>query len=150
MQQATPRGTPLAIPPPFSHVNDCKSSVGGGRQLSVGGARGGRGLSAAEVEINRLRANVKEAEARLEEERLVFSAVLEEERMANRRLREQAETIRQETGATTVPPVVHTTQGAILDRRFMAGITTSGAGGGGGGGRGRGYAALHVLTTLAS
>ena len=55
---ATGTGT-LAIPPPFSHVNDGKSSVGGGRNThlgSVGGARGGRGLSVAEVEINRLRA----------------------------------------------------------------------------------------------
>jgi hypothetical protein len=50
----------LSIPAPFAHLNDGKSSAGGGRAGmgagSVGGARGGRGLSAAEVEINRLRA----------------------------------------------------------------------------------------------
>ena len=52
------------------------------RAGSAAGARGGRGLIAAEAEIHRLRACVRETEGRLEEERLVFSAVLEEERAA--------------------------------------------------------------------
>ena len=85
-------GTLGGVPAPFAHVADSRSSAGGGRAGlgSAAGARGGRGLIAAEAEIHRLRACVRETEGRLEEERLVFSAVLEEERAAHRRWRERA------------------------------------------------------------
>ena len=81
-------GTLGGVPAPFAHVADSRSSAGGGRAGlgSAAGARGGRGLTAAEAEIHRLRACVRETEGRLEEERLVFSAVLEEERAAHREI----------------------------------------------------------------
>ena len=142
-------GTLGGVPAPFAHVADSRSSAGGGRAGlgSAAGARGGRGLTAAEVEINRLRACVRETEGRLEEERLVFSAVLEEERATNRRWRERAASEGAAGGDPSrgFPAVIHTTQGTLLDRRFLVGLGSgSNPGGGGGGGVGGGDAATRT------
>ena len=129
-------GTLGGVPAPFAHVADSRSSAGGGRAGlgSAAGARGGRGLIAAEAEIHRLRACVRETEGRLEEERLVFSAVLEEERAAHRRWRERAASEAAAGGDPSrgFPAVIHTTQGTLLDRRFLVGLGTGSNPGGGG------------------
>ena len=122
------------VPAPFAYVTDGKSSSVGRRSEnlvgSVGGARGSRGLSAAELEINRLRAAVKDAEARVEEERLVFSVMMEEERVGARRLREHVEMLEQELGRQWAPQVMHSTHGAILDRKYNpGGVPIPGRGG---------------------
>ena len=75
MQQATPE--PPCHTPPFSHVNDRKSSVGVGASCRWA-AREGAGTQRGGGGDQQVTANVREAETRLEEERLVFSAVLEE------------------------------------------------------------------------
>ena len=133
-------GTLGGVPAPFAHVADSRSSAGGGRAGlgSAAGARGGRGLTAAEAEIHRLRACVRETEGRLEEERLVFSAVLEEERAAHRRWRERAASEAAAGGDPSrgFPAVIHTTQGTLLDRRFLVGLGTGSNPGGGGVGGG--------------
>lgn len=67
----------------------------------------------------------------------MFSAMVEEERVANRRLREAAAAAQQDLGKQRAPPVVHTTQGALLDRRYLAGTASSG----------RGYAGYATLNS---
>ncbi len=82
-------------------------------------------MTAAEVEISRLRACVKEAEGKLVEERLMFGAILEEERENARRLRERARRDAESGAGTSRPPVIHTSNGALLDRRYLAGMTSA-------------------------
>ena len=78
-----------------------------------------------EAEISRLRACVKEAEGKLVEERLMFGAILEEERENARRLRERARRESESGAGTSRPPVIHTSNGALLDRRYLAGMTSA-------------------------
>ena len=82
-------------------------------------------MTAAEAEISRLRACVKEAEGKLVEERLMFGAILEEERENARRLRERARRESESGAGTSRPPVIHTSNGALLDRRYLAGMTSA-------------------------
>jgi hypothetical protein len=86
-------------------------------------------MTAAEAEISRLRACVKEAEGKLVEERLMFSAILEEERENARRLRERARRESESGVGKGRPPVIHTSKGALLDRRYLAGMMSAADGG---------------------
>ena len=110
------------------------SSAGGGHGVGArgsvgGGSRAARGMTAAEAEISRLRACVKEAEGKLVEERLMFSAILEEERENARRLRERARRESESGVGKGRPPVIHTSKGALLDRRYLAGMMSAADGG---------------------
>ena len=124
------------IPPPFSFVggDGRASSAGGGHGVGArgsvgGGSRAARGMTAAEAEISRLRACVKEAEGKLVEERLMFSAILEEERENARRLRERTRRESESGVGKGRPPVIHTSKGALLDRRYLAGMMSAADGG---------------------
>lgn len=101
----------------------------GARGSVGGGSRAARGMTAAEAEISRLRACVKEAEGKLVEERLMFSAILEEERENARRLRERARRESESGVGKGRPPVIHTSKGALLDRRYLAGMMSAADGG---------------------
>lgn len=125
-------GVHPGVPAPFSFAggDGRASSAGGGhgpgaRGSIGGGSRGARGMTAAEAEISRLRACVKEAEGKLVEERLMFGAILEEERENARRLRERARRESESGAGTSRPPVIHTSNGALLDRRYLAGMTSA-------------------------